>query len=284
MNKRDYYEILGVSKSATDTEIKAAYRKKALEWHPDRNKAAGAAEKFKEIGEAYQILSDPQKKSTYDQFGHSAFEQGGGAGSGAYRQGPFTYTYSTGGQGFEGFDMGGFSDPFEIFNSFFGGGFGGGGRSSYGDRRRRSQYSLGITFDEAIGGVEKTIVIEGERRTIKIPAGVDTGSRIRFADFDVVLEVSASRIYQRDGDDLYLDQELDLMTAITGGEIEVPTPKGKLKIKIHSGTQHGTMIRLANRGVPHINRSTSGDLYVRLKVKIPTKVPECQKSSGFSWF
>jgi molecular chaperone DnaJ len=111
---------------------------------------------------------------------------------------------------------------------------------------------------------------------------------------DVVLEVSPSRIYQRDGDDLYINQELDFIMAITGGEMEVPTPKGNLKIKIHSGTQPNTMIRLANRGVPHINRTTSGDLYVRLKVKIPTKITAQQKellhefagqkSSGFSWF
>src|SRR3989344_4498970 len=134
---RDYYEILGVSKTATDLEMKAAYRKQALQWHPDRNKTREAEAKFKEINEAYEVLSDKDKRAAYDQFGHAAFQQGGfgaagqgpSGGGGTYRQGPFTWTYTTGGgggQGGQGVDFGdfGFSDPFEIFEQFFGGGGG----------------------------------------------------------------------------------------------------------------------------------------------------------------
>lgn len=195
---RDYYDILGVSKTASQEEIKKAYRKQALEWHPDRNKSAEAEKKFKEINEAYEILSDTEKRAAYDQFGHAAFEQGGmGAGGpfggfggfggqqgGTYRQGPFTYTYYTSGGepgGVEGFD---FSDPFEIFEQFFG------GASPFGRQTRQvSRYGLTITFDEAVHGCEKEVVIEGKRRMLKIPAGVDDGSRIKFRDFYVTLDI-----------------------------------------------------------------------------------------------
>ena len=148
--KRDFYEVLGVNKTASDAEIKKAYRQQALKYHPDRNKSADATEKFKEISEAYEVLSDQKKRETYDQFGHSAFDpaQGFGAGgpfggSQTYRQGPFTYTYTTSGAGpgggFGGFDFGGFSDPFEIFESFFGG-----GRSPFRQARQLPRYGLRI--------------------------------------------------------------------------------------------------------------------------------------------
>src|SRR3989338_4418926 len=118
----DYYEMLGVSKNSSDQEIKAAYRKQALKWHPDRNKSPEANAKFKEINKAFEVLSDPKKKEVYDQYGEEAFARGGygGAGGQSYQQSPFTYTYSSsGGNPFEGVDFGGFSDPFEIFEQFF---------------------------------------------------------------------------------------------------------------------------------------------------------------------
>jgi len=151
----DYYQLLGVSKSATSDEIKRAYRKQALQHHPDRNKSKDAADKFKEVNRAYEVLSDSQKRQAYDQYGKAAFEQGGpggaqgaggpfGGGTGgqgsASRNGPFTYTYSSGGDGGAGFDSGGFTDPFEIFEQFFGGG------SPFGSRQRRPTYSLSIDF------------------------------------------------------------------------------------------------------------------------------------------
>ena len=166
---KDFYEVLGVSKAATADEIKRAYRKLALEYHPDRNKSKEAGKKFKEVTAAYEVLSDPQKKSQYDQFGHAAFTQGAGQGpfgggfggqpfggtqgrqSGQY--GPFRYTYYTsggqgGGQNVE-FDFGGFSDPFEIFEQFFG------GDSPFGRAARRPAYGLTISFMEAVKGIEK---------------------------------------------------------------------------------------------------------------------------------
>src|SRR3990172_5804567 len=161
MAKRDYYEILGVNKGASSDQIKKAYRKLALEWHPDRNKKPEANEKFKEINEAYAVLSDTNKRSTYDQFGHSAFQPGMGGGAagqgpfgGTYRQGPFSYSYYTsGGQAgqspFGGFED--FIDPFEIFEQFFGGGFG----RSTSSRSRRQAYQITVDFMEAVKGATK---------------------------------------------------------------------------------------------------------------------------------
>jgi len=157
MAQKDFYEILGVSKTASAEEIKRAYRKLALKWHPDKNKSADAEEKFKEINQAYEVLSNPQKRRQYDQFGQSAFSGGFSGGFGGqtrtYRSGPFTYTYTTGNIPFENFD---FSDPFEIFEQFFGGG-------AFGHRRpAKPHYTLSISFDEAMKGVEKTVVIQGK--------------------------------------------------------------------------------------------------------------------------
>lgn len=282
--KKDFYEVLGISKSANSEEIKKAYRKQALQWHPDRHTQDKkvAEEKFKEINEAYQVLSDSQKKSAYDQFGHSAFEQGGmGAGGqgpfggqGFGGQGPFTYTYySSGGQGNE-YDFSGFSDPFEIFEQFFG------GASPFGSRQRGSRrkvYKLEITFLEAVKGVEKEIEVEGKRTKIKIPAGVDTGSRIRFSDFDLVLEVGSDRKFKREGDDLILEQTISLSDAILGGVLDVETIDGREKIKIHSGTQPGTIVRLRGKGVLHVRGGGRGDMYLKLNIRIPDKITSRQK-------
>ena len=285
MNKRDYYDVLGVSRSASETEIKQAYRKQALQWHPDRNKSPEAEQRFKEINEAYEILSDKDKKAAYDQFGHAAFEQGGmGAGGpfgGAgpfgggqtYRQGPFTYTTSGGGapEGFD-FDFGGFSDPFEIFEQFFG------GAASFGGRRRQiPRYGLTVSFDEAVHGAEKTVEMEGKRRTIKIPAGVDDGSRIQFQDFYVTLDVKPDKLFKREGDDIIVDIRLSLTVAILGGVAEVPTIDGNLKLKIRPGTQPGTLMRLQGRGVKHLRGSGRGDQYVRLQIQLPEKLTRRQK-------
>jgi len=211
-NTKDYYETLGVGKSATADEIKKAYRKLALEYHPDRNKTKEGEAKFKEVTKAFEVLSSPEKRQQYDQFGHQAFEQGagqgpfggggpfGGFGQQGGQHGPFTYTYSTGGAG----DFGGFSDPFEIFEQFFGGGFG---------RQRRPAYSITINFDEAVHGTEKNVTIDGKSQKIKIPAGVDRGSRIRFDNYDVVVDVMPDKRFQREGYDIVSDQELSFAQA-----------------------------------------------------------------------
>ena len=288
--KRDYYEVLGVSKSASTAELKSAYRKLALEWHPDRNKSPNAHDKFKEINEAYAVLSDPKKKETYDQFGHSAFAPGGGFGgqgpqSGPFRQqGPFQYYYSTnGGSSADGFGDMGF-DPFDIFEQFFGGGFGGGFSAQGGRRARREAYQLTIDFMDAAKGASREIHLprggagEGStKKTIKIPAGVDTGSRIRFDDFDIVVEVRPDKKFRREGNDLVIDEEITFSQAALGAVIEVPTIDDPVKIRIQPGTQPGTLIRLRGKGVPSTRGGGRGDQYVAIRLKVPTHLSHRQK-------
>ncbi len=276
--KRDYYEVLGVNKTATAAEIKSAYRKLALKFHPDRNKEAGAETKFKEINEAYQILSDAKKKQTYDQFGHAAFDPSSGMGGG---QGPFggfgggqaggfnwsSYSSSGGGENID------FGDPFEIFEQFFGGGFSGGAR------RRRPHYSLEIDFMEAVNGVEKTVDIDGKRQKIKVPAGANDGTRIRFEDFDISMSVGNHARFKRDGYDVFIDEKISFSMAALGGQIEVETLNGKLKLKIRPGTPSHSLIRLRGEGIKHLQSRSKGDMYVRLIVDIPEKLSREQKKA-----
>lgn len=275
---KDYYEILGVSKSASQDEIKRAYRKLALEYHPDRNKTKEADGKFKEVTRAFEVLGNEEKRRTYDQLGHSAFEQGsgqgpfggaggpfGGAQGGQY--GPFSYTYSTNG----GADFGGNIDPFEIFEQFFG------GASPFGQQARRPRYGLTISFDEAVHGAEKTVSINGKSQKVKIPAGVDTGNRIRFDDYEVVVSVTPDSRFQREGYDIVSEKELSFPQAVLGGDFEIETVDGPLMIKIPAGAQPGSLIRLSGRGVKHIRGSGKGHHYVKLKVVIPKKVTRRQK-------
>lgn len=283
MAKDDYYQILEVGKTASDSEIKAAYRKQALQWHPDRNKSSEATEKFKEINKAYEVLSDPQKRQAYDQFGSAAFEGGGpgpggpfgGFGGQTYQQGPFTYTYRTYGGGenpFEGMDFGGFSDPFEIFEQFFGAGFNP-GRA----RARRQVYSLTISFMEAAKGTEKRVDIGGKTMTIKVPAGVDDGSRVRFGDFDVVISVEKDKTFQRDGLNLYVEVDVDFADAALGTTVIVPTLDEPVELKVPAGTQPDTVMRLRSHGIREPHGSRVGDEYVHIKIKVPTKLTGKQK-------
>ena len=277
--KRDFYEILGVDKKASNDEIKKAYRKLALQYHPDRNKEAGAAEKFKEVTEAYEILANPEKRQKYDQFGAAAFDPsagfggfGQGTGGQTYRQGPFTYTYSTGGNG-SNFDFGGFSDPFEIFEQFFGGGFG----SGFSRRPQKPRYSLRIDFMDAVKGVTKTLVHQGKSHSIKVPAGVDDGTRIRFNDFDVTIDVLPHGLFKRDGYDIYLDHDIPFHLAALGGNTDIPTLDGKLTLKVRPGTQPNTMVRLRDKGIPYLRGRGRGDQYIRLRVKVPEKLNRSQR-------
>ncbi len=277
--KKDYYQILGVSKDASEKEIKAAYRKLALKWHPDKHpdNKAEAEERFKEINEAYQVLSDPKKRKQYDQFGHAAFDPAAGMGSnpfaGGFRQGPFTWTYTTTSGDFGDFD---FADPFEIFEQFFGGGF---ARSGYRQAKPRPRYSLTVDFMDALKGATKEVVIEGKKRKIKIPAGAGDGTRIRFKDFDVTLDVKPHPRYKRDGYNLYLDHKIPYSMAVLGGVTEVELPDKKLKLKVRPGTKSHTLVRLRGEGVPMLNTKGKGDLYVHLIVNVPEKLSSEQKDA-----
>ncbi|MBI5045002.1 MAG: DnaJ domain-containing protein [Candidatus Levybacteria bacterium] len=273
---QDYYSLLGVSKSSSADEIKKAYRKLALQYHPDRNKTKEGEEKFKEITKAYEVLSDPQKRQTYDQYGSAAFEQGGpgaggpfGGGFGGFnQQGPFSYTYSSNGQGF---DFGGFSDPFEIFEQFFG------GASPFGRGERRQVYSLSISFMEAVKGAEKEVEIDKKKQKIKIPPGVDTGTRMRFEGFDIVFEVKQDKRFHREGSDIITEETISFPQAVLGSEIKVETVEGEVTIKIPAGTQPETLIRLREKGIQRLRSSSKGDHYVRIKIDIPKNISKKQR-------
>lgn len=296
---QDYYQILGVAKGATADEIKKAYRKLALQYHPDRNKTKEADAKFKEVTKAYEVLGDPQKRQTYDQFGSAAFEQGAGGGNpfaggnpfgGGFggqqsgRYGPFSYTYTTGGNPQ---DFGGFSDPFDIFEQFFG------GASPFGTRQRRPVYSITLTFDEAVKGVEKDVMIDGKKQKIKIPAGVDTGSRIRFGEYDIITDVRPSDKFKREGYDIITEYEMSFPKVAMGDQIDVATIDDNVQLKVPAGTQPNTLFRLRGKGVPHVRGTGKGDHYVRIKVTVPKHLSGRQKellkeleeeSSRKGWF
>lgn len=277
--KSDYYDILGVSKNATQEEIKKAYRKQALEWHPDRHKddKEAAERRFKEINEAYQVLSDPEKRRAYDQLGHAAFAPGG-MGAGGFegfpftktgKAGPFTYTYTSfgGSSPFSGFDFG---DPFEIFEQFF-------GDSPFVGRSRKPRYSITVDFMEAVKGCEKEVEIGGKKRRIKVPPGVDEGSRIEFNDFILSVNVLPHEVFERDGEDIFAKVVIPYSLAVLGGTINVPTIDGEVKVRIRPGTKPGTMIRLRGKGAPRLRGGGRGDEYVRIAVAVPEKLTREQK-------
>ncbi len=276
--KKDFYEVLGVTKSASEAEIKSAYRKLARKYHPDVDKSAGAAEKFKEVSEAYQVLSDPQKKGAYDQYGHSAFDRsnpfaGGGAGGGNPFEGFRTYSWGTGnGNPNVEFDMGGFSDPFDLFEQIFG--MGGAG---FGGMRRTPTYQLNVSFDEALKGAQKEIEIEQrdaqgratrKRLKIKIPAGVDNGTKMRFGEIDIVFRVSGHPSFLREGADLFSDVHLSVPQLVLGDTIDVETVHGQVKLRVPNATSPGTLIKIKGKGMPNL-RGGMGDHYVRIHLDLP---------------
>ncbi|MFC1711619.1 DnaJ C-terminal domain-containing protein [Patescibacteria group bacterium] len=273
--KRDFYDVLGVNKTASAAEIKKAYRNLAVKYHPDKNKEAGAADKFKEVTQAYEVLSDSKKKEAYDQHGHTAFDPASGFGgqgpfSQTSKQGPFSYTYtSSGGSPFAGFD--GFSDPFEIFETFFG------GASPFRRGPQLIRYSITLEFMEAVKGIEKTIVHRGKEHKIKVPAGVGDGTRMKFKEFIVSFDVKPDPVFKRDGLDVFVDYKISFTQAAMGGNIEIPTIDKKIKLKIRPGTQPGTMIRLRGKGILNPRGYGKGDQYIRLVITIPEKLSREQK-------
>ncbi len=344
MSKQDYYDLLGVSKNADASELKKAYRKAAVKYHPDKNPDdAAAEEKFKEVSQAYEILSDEEKRAAYDRYGHAAFENGGMGNGGS----------------------GGFHDASDIFSQVFGGGFGdmfggGGGRSRRQAQQKGSdlRYDLDLTLEEAAQGVKKTLKIEkqtscsscngtgsndGQKQTcqtcggqgavtrqagifvqqttcpscrgsgtnitnpcnscsgqgavnkedtitITIPAGVDTGSRLRVAgkgdaglrgagsgDLYVFINVKAHNMFERENEHLFCKVPIGFTTAALGGELEVPTLDGKASIKIPKGTQSETMFRIRKAGMPTLNSSYKGDLHVEVQIEVPVHLTSKQQ-------
>lgn len=344
MAKEDYYELLGVGRDASEEDLKKAYRKKAVQYHPDKNPGnKQAEEKFKEISHAYEVLKDPQKRAAYDRYGHAAFEGPGAAGA----RGPAG---------------GGFHDPFDIFREVFGGGgggifdemFGGGGGGGGGRDGADLRYDLEITLEEAARGVEKELSFRkavvcdrcdgsgaepgskrvtcptcggagqirrsggiitfrqtcttcggagtrvekmcsqcrGEGRVpkttkvnVRIPAGVDTGSRLRSVgngeagvaggspgDLYIVLTVREHEIFERQGQDLFCEIPIKFTLATLGGSIEVPTLFGRATLKIPASTQSGTTFRLRGKGMPSLRGGTQGDQLVRVHVEVPTSL------------
>jgi DnaJ-class molecular chaperone len=276
-NNNDYYSILGVGKTASADEIKRSYRKLAMQYHPDRNKTKEGEAKFKEVTKAYEVLSSEEKRRTYDQFGHAAFEQGAGQQQGPFggggnpfggfggQQGPFTYSYSSGGQGA---DFGGRADPFDLFEQFFGGGR---------QQARRPVYAISLTFEEAVHGVEKEVTINGKKQKIKIPAGVDQNSRIRFDAYDIVTEVRSDPRFRREGSDIISEENISYSDAALGKELSVGTIDGSVKIRIPAGTQPNTLIRLSGRGVKRVRGGGQGDHYVKIVVAVPKKLTNKQR-------
>ena len=346
VSKRDYYEVLGVTKSASDDEIKKAFRKMARKYHPDVNREKPEAEaKFKEVNEAYEILSNPERKGQYDQMGHSAFD-GSGGGFGGFSGG--------GGSG------GGFND---IFDMFFGGQGGFGGRQPGPEKGSDLRYDMEIAFEQAAFGVETEIQIprtddcakcegtgaapgthaetcgqckgtgqvqvaqntpfgrmintrtcdrchgegkivqtpckechgKGKTRVkrkikVKIPAGVDNGSRLRVThegeagtrggppgDLYVYIFVKAHKLFTREGSEVICEVPISFVQATLGDEIEVPTLDGKVKLKITEGTQSGTIFRLKEKGIPNLRGHGRGDQHVRVKVLTPQKLNDKQR-------
>jgi len=300
MEYKDYYQTLGVDKKASANEIKRAYRDLAKKHHPDRNPGnKKAEEKFKEINEAYQVLSDSEKRARYDQLGSAYFDwqqHGGGPGGfnwDEWRSAPRGGNVRVGNLEDLFGEGGGFSD---FFRTIFGGLGGMGTTPERAATRRPSrsarpsyQQQITVSFMEAYQGTSRRLEVDGRPLECQIPAGASTGTKVRMAnaihlageqkaDLYLVIEVMPDPRFERKGDDLYTDVPVDLYTAVLGGEATVPTPAGDVKLTIPPGTQPEQVFRLGGRGMPHIkNPSAHGDLFARARVRIPRKLTEQQK-------
>lgn len=297
----DYYKILGVDKSASQDDIKKAFRKLARKYHPDLNpNDPSAKDKFQEINEANEVLSDPEKRKKYDEYGEhwkhaDEFEAqkkarqqaGAGGGFSGFGGDENGYWYSSDGQGFSGGGGEGFSDFFE---SMFGG-RARGGRSSAGFRGQDFNAELHLSLRDAAETHKQVLTVNGKNVRITIPAGVANGQVIKLkgyggeeanggpaGDLYITFVIPEDSVFKRLGDDLYVDVPLDLYTAVLGGQQEVDTLNGKVKLKVKPETQNGTKVRLKGKGFPVYKKEGQfGDLIVTYHVKVPTNLTDRQK-------
>jgi len=287
MDYKDYYKILGVDRKASADEIRKAYRKLAMQYHPDKNPGDKKAEdKFKEINEAYQVLNDSKKRAHYDRVGsaYSDFRTGGG------RPGDFRWSDFGGSGGFSSTNMD------DIFGGGGAGGFSDFFRTIFGEAMRSQGYSqqrpsqgyeqeASITFKEAYEGTTRQLQTNGRNLKVRIPAGVKTGSKVRVAgagpqglDLYLVIKVDDEDRFERDGYNLTTTAPVSIFTLILGGDADVETPEGKVKLSIPAGTQPEQVFRLAGRGMPHLKKNNpKGDLYVKLKVQVPKYLSDKQR-------
>ncbi len=294
MEYKDYYKTLGVPRSASADEIRSAYRKMAMKYHPDRNPGdKQAEERFKDANEAYQVLSDSQKRARYDQLGsaYSDYQRRGGS-PGGFNWGDWTTGSPYGGAQQVNFDdlfggAGGFSD---FFRSIFGGAGGGAAASDFRMPRSRAaahapEYPVSISLQEAYEGTTRQFSIGDSRKQVKIPPGAKTGTKVRVADAnpgggDIYLKVTVEPDpnFEREADNLTTSAAIDIFTALLGGDVEVQTMTGRVKLTIPPGTQPEQKFRLAGRGMPTLKDSQSkGDLFVKVKVRLPRQLSQEQK-------
>jgi curved DNA-binding protein len=301
MDFKDYYQILGVDRTASEKDIKSAFRKLARQYHPDHNPNDKAAEeKFKSLNEAYEVLSDPEKRKKYDAFGADwqRYEQAGGQ-PGGFDFSQWAAQQGAGGAGqrgrrataadFEDLFGGGGGDYSDFFSTLFGGGQPGGARTARPRRGQDYEHTLRISFPEAFSGSARVLQLDGKRIEAKIPAGVRTGSRVRLAgqggpgangaapgDLFLQIEVEPDARFERRGDDLYTDVPVDFYTATLGGEVRVPTPDGSVALKIPARTNTGQTFRLRGKGMPVLSGTGRGDLYARARLVLPENLSDAE--------
>ena len=276
MAEKDYYEILGVSKTASEDEIKKAYRGLAKKYHPDKHKGDKAAEnRFKEISEAYAVLSDKEKREQYDRLGREAFGPGG-----ANPFAGFDFSqFMGGGGGARGGRRAGGRRPSsstidftDIFGDLFGGGGGGGG---FQPEPQEMQAEMTIDFRDAVHGTTMQLSVNGEPLKVKIPEGIADGQKIRVRrgqmPIQITVRVRPHPFYERRGNDIHVELPITVGEAIRGGEVEVPTIHGPVRMRIPAGTNAGKTLRLTGKGVK--TKSGTGDQYVRLQITVPPQAP-----------
>lgn len=295
MAAKDYYKVLGVEKTTPEAEIKKAYKKLAFKYHPDKNPDdSKAEERFKEISEAYAVLSDKNKRAKYDQFGSSGFQQRYSQ-EDIFKGANLNDIFSE-----MGFGGGGGGD---IFGQMFGGGgrrqsssrmddlFGGGGQAM---RGQDLSLELTIDFMDAFNGCEKSVdYVHGNKKQgvkVKVPAGISSGQKLRLTgkgapgprgsqagDMFFTIKVADHSVFKRDGNDVIIEQEIKISDAVFGTSLEILTPHGNRKVKIPAGIQSGTKLRLKGLGMPHIGKKAAGHAYVRVALSIPKKLSDAQK-------